>query len=338
MIKLRVFVAGVLALAAGAVGGTVRQATIADPAAREICASVATVELPSADRPTVQDRTALAGCSSLDLYFGFGMPPDPARARKCAYLEMEKGESEPALGGRAVLMMVYANGKGAARNFDVALKLACAIDGAPQDAAGRVRQLARLKAGNWTGDRFSICDHSSGRALYGQCAALQDRFDAPERAASLQSIVNGWTAEQRNAFTPLRQAADAFFRARAGREVNLEATVEPQERAFLEDQFIASLRQFDGGETPSFSADDLRASETALQAAYAATQQGPTRKWGTVTPDAISDTQKLWIAYRDAWLAFGKARYPAVSAVSWQTWLTQERAEMLRRFTFAPKQ
>ena len=97
--------------------------------ARSRCAlSVKDVELPAADRPTPAEEKALAKCVSADLYFGFGQPADPAKARKCAYAEMDRNAKAP-IGGKAMLMMIYANGKGAARNFDAAIKLACSLGG-----------------------------------------------------------------------------------------------------------------------------------------------------------------------------------------------------------------
>ena len=76
------------------------------------------------------EEKALAKCVSADLYFGFGQPADPVKARKCAYAEMDRDAKAP-IGGKAILMMVYANGNGATRNFDAAIKLACSIGGAP---------------------------------------------------------------------------------------------------------------------------------------------------------------------------------------------------------------
>jgi hypothetical protein len=325
---LRVPLLAVAVLGAAAL----HQSAISDPGARDICAAVSNVDLPAGDRPTPEERKALAGCASVDLYFGFGIPADPVKARKCAYVEMDQGEKEPVFGGRTILMMVYANGRGAARSFDVALRLACAIGGAPQDVAGRVHQIARLNAGHWTGDNFSICDHSSGRSLYEQCAMLQERFDGVTRAKTLAAMMEPWSTADREAFAALRQAADRFFQAHAGREVDLTGTTEVQERAFLEDGLIASLRQFERGELPRFSGDDLSQAEAAMNLAYASTQDGKTERWGTVTSEGIKQTQRLWIAYRDAWVAFAGQKYERVTKVSWKTWLTRQRAGMLDRF------
>jgi hypothetical protein len=40
-----------------------------------------------------------------------------------------------------LLTMIYANGKGAARNFDLALKFACEVDGAPAENGYRLEHL-----------------------------------------------------------------------------------------------------------------------------------------------------------------------------------------------------
>jgi uncharacterized protein YecT (DUF1311 family) len=44
----------------------------------------------------------------------------------------------------------------------------------------------------------------------------------------------------------------------------------------------------------------------------------------------IRDVQRLWIAYRDAWIAFGVARHPQSAAAGWNAVLTAERAQELR--------
>ena len=175
------------------------QSTISDPGAKQMCAAVKDVELPAADRPTPAEEKALAKCVSADLYFGFGQAADPEKARKCAYAEIDRNDKTP-IGGKAILMMVYANGKGATRNFDVAIKLACSIGGAPGDDAGRVYQLDRLKKQNWTGNNFSVCDHSSGREMYEQCAILSERFDKIERDQKFNELIAGWKPAEKKAF------------------------------------------------------------------------------------------------------------------------------------------
>jgi hypothetical protein len=308
------------------------QAQILDPGARQICEEVKDVELPAQDRPTPAEKKALAQCVSEELYFGFGQAADPVKARQCAYLEMERGDKELAFGGKTILMMAYANGKGATRDFDVALKLACEIGGAPSDLAGNVHQLARLKAARWTGDNFSVCDHSSGKYMYEQCVILQDRFDTVERDARLHAIVARWSVQDRRDFQALRQAASGFFKLRASKESDLEATHEVQEMAFLENGFIATLEGLERGERPEFSADDFKQADAEMRAAYIRIQTGKTHRWGTATQEGITAAQEAWLAYRDAWVAFVVKQYRGVSAEGWKTLLTRQRIAMLDFF------
>ena len=81
------------------------QSTISDPGAKQMCAAVKDVELPAADHPTPAVEKALAKCVSVDLYFGFGQPADPAKARTCSYAEMDR-DAKASIGGKAMLMMI----------------------------------------------------------------------------------------------------------------------------------------------------------------------------------------------------------------------------------------
>src|SRR5690349_13268080 len=213
------------------------QTEISDPGARQICASVKDVELPAADRPTPTEEKTLASCASVDAYFGFGQPVDPVKARKCAYAEIDRG-AKIALGGKAILMMVYANAKGVPRNYDVALHLACTLGDAPGDAAGRVYQLDRLKKGNWTGDNFSVCDHSSGREMYEQCAILSERFDKIERDQKFNELTSAWKPAGKKAFHAFMEEANRLFEIQAKTGVTLAGTFEIQGEIFFKNTLL----------------------------------------------------------------------------------------------------
>lgn len=305
------------------------QSAIVDPGAQRICDGVRDVQLPAQDQPSPDDKEALANCVSQDLYFGFGQPADAVKARKCAYREIEQGKDDLDISGRAVLIMVYANGKGTDRNFDVALKLACEMKGAPGDLAGNIYELQRFKDAH-SSARFSVCDHSAGPHLYKSCAILQDRFDSVEHAQKISAITSQWSEKERRAFSRLHEAAEQFFASRASSEINLQPTFEVQEKAFLENGFIARLQQLQGGELPQFSAADWHKAQTDLDQTYAATQKDPNRRWGTATAEGVRRSQRLWINYRNAWVKFGRTKYPQVVADRWRTWLTQERIAMLK--------
>lgn len=307
------------------------QNPIIDPSARQICATVKDVEPPAEDRPTAAEEKALANSSSLDAYFGFGQPADPVKARKCAYAEIDRNDKAP-LGGKAILMMVYANGKGAQRSFDVALKFACTIGDAPGDAAGRVHQLDRLKKANWAGSNFSVCDHSSGREMYEQCAILSERFDKIERDKKFNELALKWTSGQQKAFHEFMQEADRFFQIQASHGVNLEASFEIQEEVFLKNNLLTSLQQFENGELPKYSDDEFQRAEAEERAAYARTQSDSNARWGTLTPQSVRTSEEVWRRYCTAWIAFARQRYPTVTERTWKAWLDQDRVVTLNRF------
>jgi len=307
------------------------QSTITDPGAKQMCAAVKNVELPPADKPTPAEEKSLASCVSLDAYFGFGQPTDPVKARKCAYAEIDRGAKAP-LGGKAILMMVYANGNGAARNYDAAIQLACELGGAPGDDTGRVYQLDRLKKQNWTGNNFSVCDHSSGREMYEQCAILSERFDKIERDKKFEELIAGWKPAEKKVFRTFMEEANRFYEVQAKNGVNLEATFEVQEEIFFKNNLLTALQAFDRGELPKYSAEEFQKSEAEEQAAYLRTQNGPDTKWGTITRESVRKSQDEWLRYRNAWIAFGRQKYPSVSEQSWKAWLDQDRTVMLNRF------
>jgi hypothetical protein len=307
------------------------QINVTDPQTKQECERVKDVPFPEQDRPTAAEAKDLAGCVSADLYFGFGQPADPVKARKCAFVEMDQHSTQP-FSGKAILAMLYANGRGVDRNFDLAIRLTCEVGGTPGDVAGNVHQLMRYKAANWKGNAFNICDHSSGRTLYEQCAILDERFDAVKRDQRLKEITSKWSERDRQAFQPLQAAADKYFKAHATQEVDLQSTIEVHEEAFMKNAFVDALEKFDQGELPQFTAQQAKDADADLARIYGAIEAKTGMTWGTVTPATIAKVEDQWKPYRDAWIAFGKEKFPKVSATTWQAWATQQRAQLLEHF------
>ena len=74
-------------------------------------------------------------------------------------------------------------------------------------------------------------------------------------------------------------------------------------RAFGKADALASLRAFEAGKLPSYSQDDWQRAERA----------------------AKGNMPAAWLAYRDAWIALGKLRYPAVAPHAWKAYFTLKR-------------
>jgi uncharacterized protein YecT (DUF1311 family) len=307
------------------------QSGVTDPQTLKVCSEVKETPFPASDRPSPEEAKELASCKSDDMYFGFAGRPDFENARKCAYVEMDEGNTHQPFGGKTILMMLYANGRGVARNYDLAMKLACEIPGAPGDVAGTVHELLRYKESKWQGNNFSICEHSGGRYMYGQCALLDYRFEHAEREKKLDEMAAGLAPAQKKAFQELRRAAAAFFKVQAAKGQDLTGTFEIQEVGFQERTMLAGLKQLDEGDLPKFTHGDAAKADAEMKEKY---EQCLTRNFGpnkTVTADGIKEAQQAWLPYRDAWVKFGTAKYPKVNATAWRAWVTQQRTAVLQK-------
>jgi len=302
-------------------------------ASKALCRQLRNREPPASDRPTGAQAQALRGCDSEKLYYGIGMPADPVKARQCAFLEADKGD-ESVFGGRTMLMMVYANGKGARQDYDVAIHLACGIEGAPAESDARVTDLQdRKKRGDKDGD-FDFCDGITSGLAAGYCAGHAESVDGAKREAAWAQLSTGWTAAEKQALARLRKAHEAFAQASGGGEVDhsgtLRAAMEIGAEEKLRDELLDLIRQLEAGKAPAYGHAQYVAADAALNAAYRKELQGvePNSGVGAVTRDGIRDAQRAWLAYRDAFLAFAALRYPKLPRASLATWLTLKRIDM----------
>jgi len=302
-------------------------------ASKALCRQLRNREPPASDRPTAAQAQGLRGCDSEKLYYGIGMPADPVKARQCAFLEAEKGD-ESVFGGRTMLMMVYANGKGAKQDYDVAIHLACGIEGAPAESDARVTDLQdRKQRGDKDGD-FDFCDGITSGLAAGYCAGHRESVDGAKRDAAWAQLSAGWSAAEKQALARLRKAHEAFAQASGGGEVDhsgtLRAAMEIGAEEKLRDELLAMIRQLEAGKAPAYGHAQYVAADAALNAAYRKELQGvePNSGVGAVTRDGIREAQRAWLAYRDAFLAFAAVRYPKLPRESLATWLTLKRIDM----------
>jgi hypothetical protein len=285
---------------------------------------------PAADRPSDEEaRTLGAECDSEALYYGIGRAADPVAARQCAFIELRRDEL--VLGGSAMLMTLYANGTGVAKNLDLGIAIACELDAAPAERVARVDHLLAMKAGK-DGGVFDTCDDITSGYMAGHCAAHRERVEVVARDRRLEAAVAKLPIAARPAFAKLRAAADAFFDARVDHEVDLSGTARAalviEEHARLREAFASSVQAFMAGPpTWGFGAAEYAAADRELNEAYRNAMSS--ESLGTVTPDGIRKTQRAWLPYRDAWAEFGRVLHPKVPAVGWKAWITKERTEML---------
>ncbi len=299
------------------------------------CDQVKDAAIPPSDKPAPGEAKSLQGCSSEDLYYGITRLADPEKARLCAYVEFDQGD-EKVFGGSSMLMTIYANGRGGKRNFDLALKFACRLDGAPAEMKGRIENLIAKKKANWKGSNFSLCDDITSGFMQGHCEAHHERFKAAERKRKTEELMAKWTETDRKAFDHLRKVADKYFDLRSDAEVEQSGTARAafsiEEHRSLEDGFLALIESLESDKLTVYSEKEFKQADAKLNAVYQKIQKTPDFEYGTVTREGIKKTQRAWIAYRDAWVSFATGKYDRVTPESIKTRLSQTRTKMLAAF------
>jgi hypothetical protein len=300
-----------------------------------LCRAVAGREAPAADRPDAATAASLAGCDAEALYYGIGVTRDPARARLCAATQRPTDQMLEPFAGRAMLMTIYANGEGATRNLDLAIRMACTIEGAePAEYDRRVTHLAALRDRHWQGRDFSWCDDIDPGLGTGLCASHKAALVRPRREAAQRALIARWSPEQRQAYEPLRRAFEEFVAASAGGDLasggSSHASLRNRLEQGLRDQFAEMLQRLERGRPPRFTAAQFRTEDRQLNQAYQA-RLADERQYDApgISPDSIQNAQRAWLRYRDAFLAFAAVKYPRVPRASLAGWITQNRSQII---------
>ena len=317
-----------LALAAASAPGLAQDAP---PAAYEQqCRQLAQRQYPAAD---MSPPAAGGQCEPVGLYYGIGAARDYARARQCAFAA--KDNDQPFQERHGVLMMLYANGLGVRRDYQLAQKAACDAGGAPAEIAERLAHLEKMAAAApGSGRPIDVCDDITSGYMGGYCASIAAQLGEQTRGAAFAKLVASWTPQEKQALARLEQAAMRFADERSGSEVDRTGTLRDafsirEEQRQLTD-FRASIAAFERGALPRHSKADLARLDADMNAAYQQLRRMPEPSHSTFKFHGIQQTQRTWLAYRDAWVVFGKAKYPAVPAHAWQAHFTQKRTAMLK--------
>ena len=297
------------------------------------CAALGKLAWPAADLPSPAQRAALARCDAPALYYGIGQPRDVVKARHCAFTP--DGEDDVFGKKAGVLMMVYANGQGVARNMQLAKKAACEAGGAPAELSGRLVHLAEMAPGkSAAGQTIDFCEDVTSGMMMGYCSSLSSAEGDVKRDKALAALAARFKPNERAAFARLQRQAARFVEARGGNEVDLGGTARgmlvTQEEDAQKDAFLAAVNGFERGALPRFSPAQDAAIDRELNTVYGQLRRLPKPEYTTIRMADIQATQRIWLAYRDAWVEFGKLRYPAVPAHAWRAYFTQQRTAMLK--------
>lgn len=311
---------------------------LAAPSHEDECGALAGHPYPEAHHASRSGRAGLAGCRPVALYYGSDAAPDHVRARQCALAAPD--DDQPFREDRGVLMMIYANGLGVPRDYTLARKAACEAGGAPAEIEGRLAHLDEMAAGHaGPAPTIDVCDDITSGYMGGWCAALSSERAERERAADFARLVAPWSARERQALAALETRARDFIARRSTEEVDLSGTlraaftIEEEERQLAD--FRAALAGFERGALPGKAGPGAGADaeharlDARLNAVYRRIRDLPASGFTTIRFAGIQQTQRAWLAYREAWVAFGKVKYPQVPANAWRAWLTRTRIAML---------
>lgn len=302
-----------------------------DPAIQGQCSRFDKFNFPASDKPSVAQEKGLKNCEAERFYYGIETKIDYVKARYCAY-STQSQEKSPNYG---VLMMLYANGQGIARNYKIAKKAACDTDAAVMETVGRMQHLANMESGKeGANPKIDICDDITSGFMQGYCAKIQSGLADQTRAQQFASLTSNWNIKERAAFQKLKKQAEAFITARSELEVDLSGTARSaevlEEAETQKEDLLKSLQDFEAGNLPAFSNDGYTKLDRELNRVYLQLKQTKDPEFDTVKMKDIQRTQQAWLAYRDDWVRFGSTKYPSVPAYAWKAYFTKKRIGMLK--------
>jgi hypothetical protein len=180
---------------------------------------------------------------------------------------------------------------------------------------------------------FRFCDHVTSGENGGLCSSAAEDRQQNTRSAQLDVVTTKWSAKQKSAFIDLQNSAGKYFSEHAGSEQDVSGSARStffiQEEAKLRDDLLDNLKGFEKGKRPP--KDNFVEADKALNVTYQTLLKST--NWqitGTVKPEGIRSTQKLWLKYRDAWAMFGPLRYSGTKAQDWKAWATRKRIVVLK--------
>jgi lysozyme inhibitor LprI len=295
-----------------------------------VCVQAEKVPEVKADMPQ-GDTSKFNNCSAWNLYYGKDEKADIRLARLCAFTESDENDVE----SRAVLSMIYAGGKGVAPNLPLAIRYACEIQTGWDSGSEKADQLEEQEQKGATRVDFDFCDAPTGRKMDFFCIDLHQYRTDHALFAAEHDFDYYATGARKAALDALLEARAVFMDAH-GYELH-GGTVGTSQAAIAavvdtENVWIHTLKDLAAGKLPHFTHQDFLGADAALNDHYqdaktdAAACDDP--QYCTTT-DQLVHAERAWLAYRDAWVAYGRLRWPQVSADSWRTMVTRERTDML---------
>lgn len=176
-------------------------------------------------------------------------------------------------------------------------------------------------------------DDASDPLMSGYCPQWALQRNEKARTLRLDKMSRGLSAGQQPAFLELRKGASEFADARAWMETDMSGASQAMLSIIAQEQvwndFLSDLEQCEAGRLPAFTAEQAAALDRRLDEHWQRLVQHG--NWaGTIRMGDVRETQEIWLRYRAAWAAFGRARHPLVAAHAWQAVVTERRIVQLQ--------
>ena len=155
---------------------------------------------------------------------------------------------------------------------------------------------------------------------------------SPSRSDQLANVAE----DQSREFDKLQKAADAFFdhlRLAAPQHSKSDKIFIEREHQGRVKSFYALIARLKNNEVPNVSHEEFIASNQRFDKIYNILMRDvPDHvKDKTMKASDIRVTQKKWLRYRDAFIHFVSAKYPAISKETISVLLTNERSIVLEK-------
>lgn len=286
--------------------------------------------------PKIEHR-GLEACDETALYYGISGKPDYVAALKCGWYE--RAHPQETVGnmfyGPGVLAMLYANGQGVRRDYDLAIRFACEETWAAEvEMELRIGHLEYLRDNKIRGTSFDLCDDITSGLSMGTCTRVGTDTREFARESKVKAFENGLALNARKAFAKLREAEKKFEEDRGANEVDLSGTARgmfvAEDEDKLREQFLINLQRFAKQDIPAANTRDLAALDAALNSTYKRIQSAPVESMGTVTAGGVRLTERSWLELVSAWEDFGRVAYPKLSSTQIRAQLVRLRLHQLR--------
>ncbi|CAO4839345.1 MAG: hypothetical protein CNLJKLNK_00931 [Holosporales bacterium] len=295
-------------------------------------ANITSENIPDSDLP--ENPEALEN-EDPEIYY-YQEKPDYVKARHVAYavlnkLLREKGRNIrmntinagwETLGPLSVLMMVYTNGQGVKRNFDLGIFFAALIE--IPDGGDRVESIRARKEQNCQDDDFRLKNTITSGAASSYISGLEVKMEKLKIKNIFSDLTRGWNSDEINMFEKLWKQIECYARLRG----DCETFTGSARQAICDDAYQSTLYDFIrllqdmGTKIDHYSLKDITFLDNQLNVVYKKLMSeesvrnldfGCEKEEIEMMTNKLKQAQRSWIKVRDAFLKFAQKKYPDIN-------------------------